>query len=156
MLAPPVARLQSLPERRSSRAAAPAPESAAAFAEQLHWRLQQAPAAPVPRRNPFTFGSKPRATAAAGQPTPTGAPGDAAAPAMDIAPVPRGPIYSLAGIGSSAVAEGLLLTAVLSDGNTVHLVKAGEEIGGYKVVAVTEDSVTLADPAGAQTVLRLR
>jgi hypothetical protein len=158
MLAPPVARLQTLPERRAAaRPATPPPEPAAAFAEQLHWRLQQAPVAPVPRRNPFTFGSAPRTSVApAGRPAAPGTPTVGAAPVMDVAPVPSGPIYALAGIGSTQMADGVRLTAVLSDGNTVHLVNAGESVGGYKVVTVTEDSVTLADQQGAQTILRLR
>ena len=156
MLAPPVAKLQTLPERRTSRPATTAVEPAAAFTEQLHWRLQQAPTAPVPRRNPFTFGGKTRSSASvAGQPAATDAPA-AAAPVLEVAPVPSGPIFSLAGIGSTISAGGVLLTAVLSDGNTVHLVSAGETLGGYKVVTVTEDSVTLADAQGAQTILRLR
>jgi hypothetical protein len=75
---------------------------------------------------------------------------------LDVAPVPSGPIFSLAGIGSTSSADGVLLTAVLSDGNTVHLVNAGQTLGGYTIVAVTEDSVTLADAQGLQTVLRLR
>jgi hypothetical protein len=75
---------------------------------------------------------------------------------LEVAPVPSGPIFSLAGIGSTSSAAGVLLTAVLSDGNTVHLVNAGQTIAGYKIVTVTEDSVTLADAAGQQTILRLR
>lgn len=156
MLAPPVAKLQTLPERRSSRPAATAVEPTAAFAEQLHWRLQQAPVAPVPRRNPFTFGGKTRSSAGvAGQPAAAAVPAGAA-PVLEVAPVPSGPIFSLAGIGSTSSADGVLLTAVLSDGNTVHLVNAGQTIAGYKIVTVTEDSVTLADAAGQQTTLRLR
>jgi hypothetical protein len=155
MLTPPVAKLQSLPERRAVRPAAPAGDTPAAFTEQLHWRLKQAPVAPVPRRNPFTFGSQPRVASPVGGVT---ADLSSAAPdaAIDVAPVPTGPIFSLAGIGASASENGPQFTGVLSDGTTVHLVKAGEDVGGYKVVAVTEDSVTLADAQGVQTTLRLR
>jgi hypothetical protein len=53
------------------------------------------------------------------------------------------------------VAGILVHTAVLSDGYTVHLVKAGDTLGGYRVVEVTESSVTLADADGAAYVLRL-
>ena len=45
MLTPPVAKLQSLPERRTASAAAAASDPPAAFTEQLHLKLQQAPAA---------------------------------------------------------------------------------------------------------------
>jgi hypothetical protein len=55
----------------------------------------------------------------------------------------------------SDVAGNLVHTAVLSDGSTVHLVKAGDTVGGYRVVEVTESSVTLADGDGAAYVLRL-
>jgi len=157
MLTPPVAKLQSLPERRTGRAAVAANEPAAAFAEHLHLRMQQAPVAPVPRRNPFTFGSEPRA--AAGGPVsasgPRAALGAPEAP-MPVVDVPTGPIYSLSGIGATDSPDGRVLTAVLSDGNTVYLVKAGDQLGAYKVVAVTDDSATIADAGGAQVVLRLR
>src|SRR5262245_57074628 len=156
-LAPPVATLQTLSERRAaSRPAAPAAVPAAAFTEQLHWRLQQAPVAPVPRRNPFTFGNQTRASAPNGNPARGGAPENSAAPVPEAVPVPTGPIYALAGVGSTQAADGVTFTAVLSDGNTVHRVKAGQTVGGYTVVAVTEDSATLADAQGAKTVLRLR
>jgi hypothetical protein len=158
MLTPPVAKLQSLPERRNARPAVAGRETAAAFTEQLHLKLQQAPVAPVPRRNPFTFG-KAAAVASANtrrgaldMPATGGDPGST----LEVAPVISGPILSLAGIGSSESPEGLTLTAVLSDGKTVHLVKAGEQVVGYKVIAVTEDSATLADVNGMQVVLRLR
>jgi hypothetical protein len=158
LLAPPVARLQTLPERRTvARSATPAAEPEAAFTEQLHWRLQQAPVAPVPRRNPFTFGSKPRESASPnGEPAASDASAGAAAPVREVAPVPSGPIYALAGVGSTLLTDVVVFTAVLSDGNTVHLVNAGQTVGGYTVVTVTEDSVTLADAQGAQTILRLR
>lgn len=157
MLAPPVAKLQALPERRATRPAAAADEPTAAFAEQLHWRLQQAPVAPVPRRNPFRFGGKTRSSSGvAGQPAAADVPAGGADPVLEVAPAPSGPIFSLAGIGSTSTADGVLLTAVLSDGNTVHLVNAGQTLGAYTIVTVTEDSVTLADAQGAQTILRLR
>ena len=156
MLAPPVAKLQSLPERRAAaRSAAPAAEPAA-FTEQLHLRLQQAPTAPVPRRNPFTFGSAPRAASLKGAPAASAAQDGGSAPVVETAPVPTGPIYALAGIGATQTGDAVTFTAVLSDGNTVHLVNAGQTVGGYKVVTVSENSVTLADAQGAQTILRLR
>jgi hypothetical protein len=68
------------------------------------------------------------------------------------APAVVTPPYTLSGIA----ATGDVRTAVLSDGSTVHLVKAGQSIGAYTVVAVADDSVTLADPAGERFVIRLR
>jgi hypothetical protein len=75
---------------------------------------------------------------------------------MPVVDVPTGPIYSLSGIGATDSPDGRVLTAVLSDGNTVYLVKAGDQLGTYKVVAVTDDSATIVDSGGAQVVLRLR
>ena len=62
------------------------------------------------------------------------------------------PPYTLSGVAVS----GDVRTAVLSDGATVHLVTAGQTVGGYSVVAVADDSVTLADAAGERFVIRLR
>lgn len=53
-------------------------------------------------------------------------------------------------------ANGPIHTAVLSDSHTVHLLNAGDLIGGYRVLEVNENSVTLADASGARYVLRLR
>ena len=51
-LTPPVAQLQSLPARAERPSQQPAEST---FAEQLHFRMQQAPEPPAPRRNPFQF-----------------------------------------------------------------------------------------------------
>ena len=150
VLAPPVARVQALPEPtvvpRQSVAEALAP-----FAEQLQLKLRQAPQPPTPRRNPFAFGTRQRASQVSTLP---GVP----APPVEtrVAPPVSGPRFSLSGIGVSNTAQGLVHTAVLSDGNTVHLRKAGDAIGGFQVIEVNESSATLADAAGARYVLRLR
>jgi hypothetical protein len=75
----------------------------------------------------------------------------------DALPVPlpprvAAPAYTLAGVGVT----GGVRTGVLSDGSTVHLVTVGRTVGGYAVVAVADDSVTLADAAGERFVIRLR
>ena len=62
------------------------------------------------------------------------------------------PPYRLSGVAITGDER----TAVLSDGSTVHLVTAGQTVGGYSVVSVADDSVTLADAAGEQFVIRLR
>jgi hypothetical protein len=149
LLTPPVARVQSLPERRQTPTPAEA-QQLAPYSEQLHLKLRQAPIAPTPRRNPFAFGTQERVSET--RATATEPPRDA--PITTPAP-PVGPIYSLAGIGVKKTPEGAMHTAVLSDGRAVHLVKAGDVIGGYKVIEVTESSVTLAEPSGVQHVLRL-
>lgn len=145
-LTPPVAQLQSLPERAEKPSSLPAESS---FAEQLHFRLQQAPDPPAPRRNPFSFGQPARPT------TPTPAPAREE-PVADGAPPPAapqiGPRFSLSGIGVT----GELRTAVLAEGQTVHIVKPGDTVGGFTVVEITDDSVTLAEASGLRHVLRLR
>jgi hypothetical protein len=148
MLTPPVARLQTLPERRPRTTPAPPPD--AGFTEHLHFRLRQAPEPPIPRRNPFRFAQRSRAgeapittSAAAARDTSAVAP---------VAPVAVGPAFSLSGI---AVA-GDVRTAILAEGQRVHLVKIGDRLAGYEVMEVTDDSVTLREASGATHLLRLR
>jgi hypothetical protein len=152
VLTPPVARLQSLPERRAVRAAA-TPEAPAAFSERLHWKLQQAPAPPTPRRNPFRFGARTSATAVAVS-TSTGTVAAAEGPLATAPPAP--PPLTLSGIGIATSEAGDVLTAVVSDGQSVHLVKVGDSVAGYRVIDVTDGSLTLEAPSGARRVLRLR
>jgi hypothetical protein len=155
LLAPPVAKLQALPERRAPRAEN-TPDAPQAFQEQLQLRLRQAPTAPVPRRNPFVFGSRDRSSAP-GEPAARDSSSDRGPePAAGEAPQTTSPLFALSGIGVTETPQGEVFTAVLSDGNTVHLVKAGHTVGGYTVLEVTENSITLADAAGAQHVLRMR
>jgi hypothetical protein len=151
MLAPPVAQLQSRGTGRASRATT-APD-ANVFTETLQLKLhRQETAAPTVRRNPFVFGARERVPA----------PGPSTAPAFDrpaeppAAPTVVTPPYSLSGIGETRGADEIVRTAVLSDGTTVHLVKAGGTIGAYAVVAVDANAVTLADASGARFVIRLR
>jgi hypothetical protein len=143
-LTPPVAQLQSLPER-AEKASVPASDST--FAAQLHFRMQQAPAPPAPRRNPFSFGQPPRTVGARiERPEPV---------AEVVAQVPEpqtGPRVSLSGIGIT----GELRTAVLAEGQRVHIVKPGDTVGGFTVADITDNSVTLTDSSGLQHVLRLK
>ncbi len=158
LISPPTAELQSLPQRtppRDTRATAPIE---VAFTDQLHFKLQQAPLPPVPRRNPFVFAPR------VAQPSapPSGAPHAAkSAPAdiaMPVAPAlaPIVPQLALSGIGSTETAEGTVRTAVISDGQSVHLAKIGDVVGGYSVVEIAENAVTIANAAGARWLLRLK
>lgn len=131
-LSPPVATSQALPPRQP---ATPAAANEAPFTEHLQLRLRQAPTAPTPRRNPFAFGERaPRERA--GQPSAA-----ASAPAVEAAVplAPVGPAFSLAGIGVS----GETRTAILTDGQSVHIVRVGERVGGFDLVEITDDSATL-------------
>jgi hypothetical protein len=145
-LTPPVARLQSLPERRADNQ--PSALDATSYSEQLNLRLRQAPAPPQPRRNPFMFGareSRPESRVREEVSV------DAPAPAR-----PAPPAYQLSGIGFTETAQGVVRTAVLSDGASVHLLKPGDTIRAYTVAEVTDSSVVLADAAGGRFVIRLR
>jgi hypothetical protein len=150
VLTPPVATLQELPVRRPEPHVAPS-SSAEPFSEQLRLGLERVPAAPIPRRNPFVFGGRTRTTAESTAAAPPSTPA-----AVAVEAVPVGPIYALSGIAVASTSNGNVLTAVLTDGQTVHLVKVGSSIGGYLLVEATENSATLADAAGTRHVLRLR
>jgi hypothetical protein len=140
-LTPPVARLQALPEPPRS-AALEAPQ----FTERLNLRLREAPPAPTTRRNPFTFGSGPRNATPSALITPARL--DAAPPAIE---TPTSAFaFSLSGIGIA----GELRTAVLTDGQSVHIVKVNDTIADYTVVEITDSSVTLESGASRQ-ILRL-
>jgi hypothetical protein len=154
IVSPPVAELQVLP-LQSDRADTPPTEgSTTPYTEQLHLKLRSAPQPPVPRRNPFAFDSSRQSR--------TNADASAAprreAPAVESPqpPIVTGPTLRLSGIGSTNSPEGPVWSAVISDGRTVHLVLIGESVAGYTVVAITEDSVTIADAIGAQWRLRLQ
>lgn len=153
IIAPPVAEVQGLPPRTQQPEAVRDLPPDSAFTEQLNLKLRAAPAAPVTRRNPFVFGStiSTRASAPAAAPR-------AASPAIEPSPVPvvTGPSLRLSGIGSTTVESGVERTAVISDGRTVHLAKVGEAVAGYQVVAITDDSVTVQNRAGAQWTLSLK
>ena len=143
MLTPPVARLQSLPETRPTPAAAVA-DPATAYAE-LVLNQRAAPKPPQPRRNPFVFESR------------SAGPTRAVTPQMELPrPQPVRPTYRLSGIGISETADGVVRTAVLSDSVTVHLVKAGDTIGGFTIGEVTDSDVVLIDASGVRFVIRLR
>lgn len=152
LLTPPVARLQTLPERRTV-ATPQVDEAPATPALLLPLRTASAVAPPAARRNPFVYARRatpdssdmragpdtPRQGGADGLPAPAG-------------PTVVAPPFTLSGIA----ATGDVRTAVLSDGTTVHLVTTGQSIGAYLVVAVSDDAVTLADTAGERFVIRLR
>ena len=153
LLSPPVARLQTRPTPRAAR---PSDSSNTddAFTETLRLKLERNTSAPTLRRNPFVFGSSRRVTASsAAEGRASGSDEPAPAPA---APTVVGPPFRLSGIAATTGSDGEVRTAVLSDGTTVHLVKAGDRIGGYAVGAVSADSVTLTDGAGVEFVIRLR
>ena len=139
-LTPPVARVQSRPERqqRPPAVAEPAP-----FTAVLNLRLRDAPPPPTTRRNPFSFGTRTRSAL----PPQTIVPPEREPTPPATSSGPRGPVYSLSGIGIA----GELRTAVLTDGQDVSIVKVNDAIGGYTVVEITDSSVTLATETARYT-----
>jgi hypothetical protein len=114
VLMPPTANLQALPDRRPPErvVAEPMPP---AYSEQLKLRLERLPAAPVPRRNPFVFGSRERV--ATTSPRAAGRDEPEAAVVLPPEPVaPAGPIFALSGMAIRETPDGPVRTAVLSDG----------------------------------------
>lgn len=140
-LAPPVARVQSRPQRVTAQAASPTPLP---VTEQLRLRPMPVVEAPTAARNPFTFVEARRDSPAAE--TAPAAPLTLAAEAAPIRPQ-----WTLAGIGIN----GEVRTAVITDGNTVRVVKTGDEMAGYRVSEVADTAVTLIDAAGRPMILRL-
>ena len=154
VVSPPVAELQVLPLQADRAVPQPSESSATPYTEQLHLKLRSAPQPPVPRRNPFAFDSSRQSRTNADV---SAAPRrDAPAVESPQPPIVTGPSLRLSGIGSTNSPAGPVWSAVISDGRTVYLVAIGESVAGYSVVAITEDSVTIADAAGAQWTLRLK
>ena len=129
-VAPPTARVQSLPEQRAPReSAAEAPPT-----EHLQLRLKEVRPAPANRRNPFAFADGERVPPA----ELTAGDRPIEAPAID-PPVPAGPQFVLSGIGIA----GDTRTAVLASGAEVVIVKVEDSVGGYTVAEITDHTVTL-------------
>lgn len=147
VLSPPVARLQSLPDRRATETPA-AGDLVSTYSEQLALKQRAAPAPPQPRRNPFVFGGR--------ESRPVNPARNLTSEVQLPTPRPVGPTYQLSGIGFNDTAQGVVRTAVLSDGTTVHLLKSGDAIAGYTVAEVTDTTVVLADSTGTRFVIRLR
>jgi hypothetical protein len=153
VVSPPVAKLQVLPERTERRAPAQGDAVATPYTQHLHLKLQHAPLPPVPRRNPFVFGSKQVSapTKSAAEALERGSEGVASGAMETPLPIVTGPSLRLSGIGST----GGVRTAVISDGRTVHLANVGGIVNGYSIVEISEDAVTIADASGAQWKLKM-
>lgn len=146
---PPVARSEG---GQTGQPAPPAPPDTSALSFEALQRRQAAPPVPSPQRNPFLFGGL--------RPTP-----GAEAPAPEPVPTERGDAWSppavaalhLAGVASRSTPDGVVFTAIVSDGREVWLLGRGDALpDGRLVVRVDEGAAVLVDPFGAETVLRLR
>jgi hypothetical protein len=130
----------------------PPQEPAAPYTEQLRLRMQEVPRSPSPGRNPFSFGSRRKPVA----PAPNRA---IESPSMTEAPppvLPQRPRFTLSGIASSERDGKTTLTAILTDNGTLLFATVGEKLaGGYSVTGITETTMVIADPSGAEQTITL-
>jgi len=153
LLMPPTASLQSLPVDRtpSGRVAPPAQP----YTERLRVRLDEAPQAPAPARNPFRFADPPPAGDAG--PRPRQDIGGGESIHRPPVAVPSGPVFSLVGMATSDDMGQTVRTAIVSDGWTVHYVTVGGSLPGGSTVSRVEDtSVVITDTDGRTRTLSFR
>jgi hypothetical protein len=115
---------------------------------RLHDRLR--PDAPLrePGRNLFAFHTAPSRPA-----TPLPPPSPAAL--SEAQPIAAVPMLKLEGIAEDGTADAVVRTAIISDGDQLHLVKEGEAVTPrYRVAKISADVVELAD-VGDGSVRRL-
>lgn len=136
----------------------------APLTEDLRLRLERLPEPPAPGRNPFRFGAaRPMTTsrsldairmdgtgAAADEPAGVGA-------ASDPAPAAAVETVTLSGIATDETTDGPRRTAILNAGGQLVFAVLDDRIpGGFRVVSIDADSVTLIDASGGERTLRLR
>jgi hypothetical protein len=121
---------------RAIDAMAPVAMTATQEAAQLRARLAILPQNPQPRRDPFTFGSTPRAPKRVIPVEP--------APVVEvIAPAPALMWPKLVAL----LTDNGKVTAVLGLGDTVEIVKAGDSMGGFLVREITASAIEVVHVA---------
>ena len=120
-----------------------------AQADRLRARLAEVTAYRQPARDAFRFGPPPRRVEEAPRPLALEAPPPAVA-------APARPPYALAGMATTTENGAAQRTAILSSLQGVSLVKEGDTLEtGFRVMSITDDSVTLESSDGTQTTLLL-
>src|SRR5262249_46357593 len=130
----------------AARAASPPPPDSLAIdvrsqAARLHTLMAQAPAPDPNPRNPFSFGSAPRASHVPPAPV-------LAAAAEPAPPIPPPlPALLLMGVAEETTATGPRRTAVIGgDGDTIYMVREGDAVcDRYRVTKIGADAVELED-----------
>lgn len=154
VVSPPTASLQSGPVGGNppiERADQPAHP----YTKRLEVRLDQAPQAPVPERNPFRFGDRPAEPDGETDPQPDA--GEIGPFDIPEVALPTGPVFSLSGMAASDEDGQTVRTAIVSDGRTVYYVKAGGTLpGGVTVSRVEETFIVLTSPDGTTRTLSFR
>ena len=153
LLMPPTASLQSLPVDRTPTDRVAPPDQP--YTERLRVRLDEAPQAPAPARNPFRFVGRPPADDAGLRPQSDIGGGES----IDRPPasVPSGPVFSLVGMATSDDVGQTVRTAIVSDGRTVYYVTVGGTLPGGSTVSRVEDTfVVITDADGRTRTLSFR
>jgi hypothetical protein len=110
---------------------------------RLQGRLD-APVAPPPAgRNPFDFGDRPERRRVALPPT-------IARPVFDTAPLAVTP--KLVAILSDTIDERVVRTAVFSVNDDVQFMASGDDVTGFRVDAISGESVSLTERSSGRTV----
>jgi hypothetical protein len=128
-------------------------QGAALFAEtaRLRDRLRPQTAPSASTRNPFAF-----ATPAAARNLTHPGPAEPLAGSVPANPVQIPPPFTLVGLAEDRDAGAVVMTAILSSPGALLFVKQGDRVaGGYRVAAISSDSVELLDDDGRPLLLRL-
>jgi hypothetical protein len=113
-----------------------------AQAERLRKRLATAPT-PQPLRNPFTFEVRRPV-----QPRPTARSAAVPAPATELVPAEVEPELTLIGVAEDGKDAAVVRTAmIVGVGDQLFLVRVGQSVGRYQVIAIGADAVELKDSA---------
>jgi hypothetical protein len=149
---------QSPPPDGVARPSGPRPigreEPVAPFTQQLRLKLEERPRSPSPGRNPFVFGARRPAPAAARVRST-----EAAAPAIEapVAPIAPQLRFNLSGIAMSKQDGVEIFTAIVNDNGNLAFVKAGDALSnGYTVLRVEETAVIIVDASGVERMLHLK
>ena len=127
---------------REVRSAPPAPSDIEEQAAKLQARLRQEALYREPARNLFRFAQR----APAARPAPRVEP----PPAIELPVTPPAPLPLPIRLVGIAV-DGDVRTAILSTPSGVILAKVGDEALGYRVSGISDDGVTLVNPADGTT-----
>lgn len=143
LAAPATSAPQAAPRRVVPADAIPPPELDDVNAEvaRLRSRLESRAAFPEPTRDPFHFGTRPRATRlAVAEPAP--------APVVVEEAVVAWP--TLVAILTSA-ADGTFQAAIADDDDALHVLAVGDKVAGFTVAEISADAVTLTEPTSGRS-----
>jgi hypothetical protein len=141
---PPALRAPSTADLAFITQAAPMIDQVNTQVDRLRQRLAAPPAYPAPIRDPFHFGkreepSRPRSIA------------EAAAPRPMVVMPPAPVLPKLVAIAAMTSDAGVIRTAVLTVGDDVQILKAGDAVLKFVIKSIGTDIVELVDPTTGST-----